>query len=100
MIKDQGDFDQTIAQNKLVVVDFTATWCGPCQRIAPFFTELATKNPDVEFVKVDVDECDEVAASCGVQSMPTFHFYKDGKMIHSFSGANSDVLASKVAELK
>jgi len=76
-IKTKQEFDEIISQSKLVVVDFTATWCGPCQRIAPVFSDLAEANPEVEFIKVDVDANEEVASACAIQSMPTFHFYKN-----------------------
>merc|ERR1712167_314548 len=78
-LKDAGD--------KLVVVDFTATWCGPCQRIAPVFVKLAEEMPEIVFIKVDVDENEEVAAKCNIQCMPTFQFYKNGDKVHEFSGA-------------
>merc|ERR1711924_271331 len=67
-LKTKAEFDAALAAagGKLVVVDFTATWCGPCQMIAPLFGELAEKNPDVVFVKVDVDENQETAAACGI----------------------------------
>ena len=74
-----------------VVVDFTASWCGPCQRIAPVFAKLAEEMTDVVFVKVDVDENAEVAEECGIQSMPTFQFYKSGEKVHEFSGASEAV---------
>merc|ERR1712023_434740 len=74
-------FDKALADagDKLVVVDFTATWCGPCQRIAPVFQKLAEEMPDVVFVKVDVDENEETAGECGIQAMPTFQYYKNGE---------------------
>ena len=68
----KADFDKCLADagDKLVVVDFTATWCGPCQHIAPVVVQLAEEMPDVVFIKVD--ENDETAEACGISSMPTF----------------------------
>merc|ERR1712070_104838 len=85
-------FDACLADagDKLVVVDFTATWCGPCQRIAPVFVTLAEEFPDVVFVKVDVDDNDETAQACGISCMPTFQFYKEGLKVHDFSGASEE----------
>lgn len=88
------------AGDKLVVIDFTATWCGPCKIIAPFFEGLSAKYSDVVFLKVDVDDAQEVAAHCGINCMPTFHFYKNEKLVHEFSGANQSSLEQKVQELK
>merc|ERR1712144_105176 len=88
------------AGGKLVVVDFTATWCGPCQMIAPLFGELSEKNPDVVFVKVDVDENQETAAACGINCMPTFQFYKNGAKAFEMQGADPNQLTAKVAALK
>ena len=85
---------------KLVVVDFTATWCGPCQFIAPKFAEMAEANPEAIFIKVDVDDNDATAAACGIQCMPTFQFFKDGQMVHKMEGADEATLRAKVAELK
>ena len=83
-----------------VVVDFTASWCGPCQRIAPVFAKLAEEMTDVVFVKVDVDENEEVAEECGIQSMPTFQFYKSGQKVHEFSGAAEDKIKEAIAKFK
>merc|ERR1712100_50814 len=64
----------------------TATWCGPCQRIAPVFVKFAEEMPDVVFVKVDVDENEETAAACNISCMPTFQMYKSGTKVHERTG--------------
>ncbi|XP_022101624.1 thioredoxin-like [Acanthaster planci] len=84
----------------LVVVDFYADWCGPCKAISPAFKELAKEHRDVCFIQVSVDDQEDVAAECSVECMPTFHFYKKGKLLKSFSGANKDTLISAVKEFK
>ncbi|PWS21411.1 thioredoxin, partial [Enterococcus faecium] len=76
------------AGDKLVVVDFTAVWCGPCQSIAPFFKSLSEQHTNVVFLKVDVDDAEDVAKSCKINCMPTFHFYKNGQKVDDFSGSN------------
>ena len=91
-----AEFDEAIASEKLTVVDFTATWCGPCQRIAPKFEAMAADCPEVQFVKVDVDANAETAQACGVQCMPTFQFYKAGQKIDEMSGANEEGLRQKI----
>ncbi|XP_055947143.1 thioredoxin-like protein 1 [Argiope bruennichi] len=87
------------AGSRLVVVDFTASWCGPCRRIAPFFDELSRRYPAITFLKVDVDQCPETATSQGVTSMPTFIFYKNKMKIGQVSGADSAALEAKIKEL-
>ncbi|KAL5778084.1 hypothetical protein ACOSP7_011010 [Xanthoceras sorbifolium] len=77
-----------IDSKKLIVVDFTATWCPPCRLMAPFFEELAKKMADVIFLKVDVDELKTVAEEWDVQAMPTFMYLKEGKLVDKFAGAN------------
>ncbi|XP_057849808.1 thioredoxin H-type [Cryptomeria japonica] len=84
---------------KLVVVDFTATWCGPCRIISPVFVELSKKYTNVVFLKVDVDELQDVTAEWEVQAMPTFIFIKDGKAIDKIVGAKKDELERKVVTL-
>ncbi|KAL1522193.1 hypothetical protein AB1Y20_021831 [Prymnesium parvum] len=84
------------SKGQTVIVDFTATWCGPCQRIAPDFERLAGAYPHVVFVKVDVDENQEVAAECGVQAMPTFKAFRERKEVGMCKGADPTQLEALV----
>merc|ERR1711998_88050 len=99
MLNTKAEFDKclTDAGDKLVVVDFTATWCPPCQRIAPVFSKLSEEMPEVEFVKVDVDSNEETSAACGISCMPTFQFYRKGSKVHEFSGASEDKIREALA---
>ncbi|CAH1426396.1 unnamed protein product [Lactuca virosa] len=81
---------------KLLVVDFTASWCGPCRMMAPIFAELAKKFTDVIFVKIDVDELKSIAEDFSVEAMPTFMFLKDGKVVDRIVGASKDELPKKI----
>lgn len=83
---------------KLVVIDFTASWCGPCRFIAPFLAELAKKLPNVIFLKVDVDELKTVAQDWAVEAMPTFMFLKEGNIVDKVVGANKEELQQKIAK--
>ncbi|XP_067937133.1 uncharacterized protein [Watersipora subatra] len=76
------------AQGKIVVVDFYATWCGPCRTAAPIFQEIANNFAKTCIaLKVDVDELEALAAEHGVTAMPTFHAYKDGVKVGELVGA-------------
>lgn len=81
-------FEKIIAQNgKTVLVDFWATWCGPCRMIAPVLEEVAKERPDVTVCKVDVDEERDLALEYGVSSIPTLLVFRDGKVVNQSIGA-------------
>ena len=84
----------------IVLVKFTAEWCGPCKRIHPDFVKIAERETDIIFAEVDVDENEETSTECGISAMPTFQFYKDGKMIKSIRGANIPDLNAAIASVK
>ncbi|XP_046285854.1 thioredoxin-like [Marmota monax] len=86
------------AGDKLVVVDFSAMWCGPCKMIKPFFHSLSEKYSNVLFLEVDVEDCQDVAAECEVKCMPTFQFFKKGQKLGEFSGANKEKLKATINE--
>jgi thioredoxin 1 len=87
------------AEGKLVIIDFSATWCGPCRMIAPVFKELSDAFPNVVFLKVDVDENPETAAKYEVSAMPTFLFIKRGEVVDKVMGANASALQKLLDEL-
>jgi len=86
------------AQNQLVVIDFTASWCGPCKAIAPLYKELSDEFDDVVFLKVDVDENPETAGKYSVSAMPTFVFIKGGVVEDRLMGANPAKLRELIEE--
>lgn len=88
------------AGKKLVVIDFTASWCGPCQHIAPLYKDLSEQHNDVVFLKVDVDENSETAAKYKVSAMPTFVFIKQGEIVDRLMGADIKRLRELVVEHK
>ncbi|KAI8376184.1 PITH domain-containing protein [Radiomyces spectabilis] len=95
--KTPAEFQELLASTqKLIVVDFYADWCGPCRVIAPFITQLASKYPDVMFIKINTDQAREVASQCGISAMPTFQFYLRGNKIDEMKGANPPQLEQLV----
>ncbi|XP_059292002.1 thioredoxin H2-like [Lycium ferocissimum] len=92
----QLHFDSLKETNKLIVIDFTASWCGPCRHMEPVINEFAAKYTDVEFIKIDVDELADVAQEYGVQAMPTFVLIKQGKIVDKLVGADKDGLQKKI----
>lgn len=88
-LKDAADFDKEIANNKNVVVDFFATWCGPCRMMGRVLEDIEEKYSNVTFVKVDTDKFPEIAQNFSVFSIPTFVAFKDGKQVNINDGGSS-----------
>ena len=82
------ELTNAMEQHSVVVVDYWATWCGPCKIIAPFYKELDIQHADVYFLKVDVDEADDLASAQGIQCLPTFQVYKNKELIDTITGAD------------
>lgn len=88
-------------EGKLVVIDFSATWCGPCKMISPVYHELSesAEFSNAVFLKVDVDENPDTAAKYQVSAMPTFIFIKRGEVVDKLMGANPAALKGMLEEL-
>ncbi|KAJ9654379.1 thioredoxin trx1 [Neophaeococcomyces mojaviensis] len=87
---------------KIVVIDYFATWCGPCKVIAPKIVEMSQEakySDKVDFVKIDVDQVSDVAAEQGIRAMPTFAIFKDGEKVDEVVGANERAIRSALDKL-
>ena len=87
--KNKEEAKKLIDSKKLVIIDFFASWCGPCQMFIPVFEEFAKNNKDIEMFKVDIDNDADFAGESNVQGVPTIIAYKDGKELSRFSGFKS-----------
>jgi len=88
-------------QGKMAVAWFTASWCGPCKAVSKSIDNLAESYKDtVVVVKIDIDECSDIAQAYNVTSVPTFHFLKSGKSVESVVGASAERVKTAIEKLK
>ena len=84
-INTAAEFEAAIKEGT-VLVDFFATWCGPCKMLSPVLEEVANENPNINVFKIDVDEVGELAARYGIQAIPTLMLFKDGQRVETRMG--------------
>jgi thioredoxin 1 len=82
-----ADFEQTIADNDIVLVDFWADWCGPCLMFAPVYEAASEKHPDLVFGKVDTEAEAELSAAARIMSIPTLMVFREGILVFAQPGA-------------
>lgn len=99
-IETADGFKETIAKNPVVVVDWFATWCGPCKLIAPQIAKWSQSIPSIHFAKVDVDALPDLAQEYSVRAMPTFHIFKDGEKVDEYVSANPPALLKVIEKWK
>ena len=83
----KDNFEQTVSENAMVIIDFWAPWCGPCRGFAPVFEKASESHPDVVFAKVNTDEQQELAGSFGIRSIPTLMVFREKVILFQQAGA-------------
>ena len=103
-IKEMKSLDEcqqicTQMENTIIVLDFTATWCGPCKRIYPLLEKLSNEYPNVAFYKIDIDKLSDIASYFQIQSVPSFKFLYNNNIVADFAGADAQKLTQTIKNL-
>ncbi len=95
----EGEFNQLLSNEKLVVADYTATWCGPCRVVAPLIDQLASEYSDrATVIKIDIDENKDIAKKYGIRSIPAVLVFRDGEVVESLFGSKPYETYSNILE--
>lgn len=87
----KDEFNQLLKQDKILVVDFFAVWCGPCQMLGPVLEDLAKEMDNIEVLKIDIDEEQELAIEMGIEVVPTVMIFKNGEKKNVLQGLRSKI---------
>ncbi|RYP28420.1 hypothetical protein DL767_007228 [Monosporascus sp. MG133] len=101
-IQSMEEWKQALEQNRIVMLDCFATWCGPCKAIAPILANHSNEEEfkDIYFAKIDVDELPDLSQELGIRAMPTFMVFKDGEKADELVGANPGALVELLRKSK
>ncbi len=91
-------FPETVSGDGIVLVDWWASWCGPCLRFAPVYDAASAKHPDITFAKVDTEAEQELAGGFAIQSIPTLMLFRDGILVFSQAGALPEAALEDIIE--
>ncbi|WP_319419041.1 thioredoxin [Pleurocapsa sp. FMAR1] len=95
----EGEFNQLLSNEKLVVADYSATWCGPCRVVAPLIDRLASEYSDrATVIKIDIDENKDIAKKYGIRSIPAVLVFRDGEVVESLFGSKPYETYSNILE--